>query len=84
MNDFAFYLATAFLLSRVCRCQRIAEILGILTMLQDYNIASGKASFMPYVCSGFCNILNTFPRNYKQNISIFKVFGTADGTCIRM
>ena len=84
VNYFTFYFTTAFLLSCVCCCQSIAEIFRVLLMLQNNDIAPGKASLMPYKCSGFCNIFNAFPCNYKQNISIFKVFGTANGTRIRM
>ena len=76
MYHLALDLALALLISR-CLCSKdMSQIPGILVMLQYNDITTGKASLMSNICNRFCNVLNTFACNSKQNITVFEVFGT--------
>ena len=53
-------------------------------MLQDNYVTASKASLISNICSGFRNIFYTFSSNYKQNIPVLKIFGTANRVSISM
>ena len=84
MYHFTFNFTFAFLLSCHRGIKNMSKITRILFVLHNHNITTCKAFVMTYISNGFCNVLNTFSRNGKQNISMFKIFRTWNIFFIRM
>ena len=83
-----YHLTFNFTLTLLFSCHRgiknMSKITRILFVLHNHNITTCKAFFMTYISNRFCNVLNTFSRNSKQNISMFKIFGTRNIFFLRM